>query len=198
MKKILFLLTFLLAVFPLFPQVARAEYTMGIVGYGNRVKHTNIPVEALEQAQKIFSDILNTELVTIQGVTILDPSERATQARIEEMCFQLDLGNPSSVISDFSVHPDYLVYGYLTNFTITRREAMLSQNYTVRSDFTVRILNASTGQVVATASGTGITETHGANVAKDTLEFSDISQDSWCTSVEDALTVIGKKLRKKV
>ncbi len=201
MRKLLLLFTALVVTMLSFPMgTASAEYTIGIVGYGNRVKHTNIPDAALEQAQNIFLDIMSTELAGVKGITTVDPSERATQARIDEMCFQLENGNPEKVITNFSVHPDYLLYGYLANLTITRRESLASQNLTVRADFTARVVDAKTKQVVAVASGTGIAESHGENIASSATAFGEdeISRQSWHDSVEKALTEIGEKLRKKI
>lgn len=179
---------------------AQESYTIGIMGYAGRVQYTNIPERALEQAQMIFGEILHSELGDLEDITLVDPSERFAQARRDEIILQTELGNRKAALDSFGVNPDYLLYGYLDNYSITHREAMFSQNYTVRSDFTVRVVDAKTGAIVATASGTGISETHGSDVAKNSLQFgqNEISEQSWHDSVEKAIEQIGKKIRQKV
>ena len=179
---------------------AQESYTIGIMGYAGRVAYTNMPARALEKAQNIFGEILHAELATLKDITLLDPSERFAQARRDEIIFQMELGERKAALDSFNVNPDYLLYGYLDNYSITHREAMFSQNYTVRTDFTVRVVDAKTGAIVATATGTGISETHGSDVAKNSLQFGqdEISEQSWDESVEKAIEQIGEKLRKKV
>lgn len=200
MKNFWIVLILALFLLPCRTSLANESYTIGIMGYSSRVKHTNIPERALEQAQMIFVEMLHSELDTLKDITLLDPSERFSRARRDEIILQMELGDRKAALASFDVHPDYLLYGYLDNYSITHREAMFSQNYTVRSDFTVRVMDAKSGMIVATASGTGISETHGDDVAKNSLQFGkdEISEQSWHESVEKAIVEIGEKIRKKV
>ncbi len=199
MKKILIGLLIAALFLPCPKGMAHDGYTIGIMGYSSRVNHTNIPERALDQAQMIFGELLHSELDGLPEITLLDPSERFAQARRDEIILQMELGDREEALVSFSVNPDYLLYGYLDNYSITHRESMFSQNYTVRSDFTVRIIDAKSGSIVATASGTGISETHG-NVADSSLQFGkdEISEQSWHDSVEKAIVQIGGKIRQKV
>ena len=190
-------------------EAAAAVDTIGIVGITDRThgaknsnlgNYTNLDHtrDPMQFAQGVFSEILATEL-PLMDLKPLDMSERATQARIDEMTFQLDLGKPDKVLANFAVKPDYLIYGYISNFTATHREVMGTNNISVEVRLSVRVVDASTGKVVFVATGKGISATHNTSAAKG-FRFSgeEISEEAWHESLEKALTEIAEKTKKAI
>lgn len=190
------------------PKCAAEIYTIGIVGMDSRIKDKDINLgdytdltqleNPLAYAQKIFADILTTDLPTV-GLKGVDKTERATSARIAEANFQMDLGNPAEAMKLFDEKLDYLIYGYITNMTVTHRESFVGSNLSVRVDLTTRIVDASTGKVVCVATGKGESSSHGGGYRKSfKLGGNEISEECWYEALEKALNQIVEKIKKQV
>lgn len=190
------------------PKSFAESYTIGIVGIDSRIKDKDLNLgdytdltqlkNPLAYAQKIFTDILTTDLPTI-GLKGVDKTERATSARIAEVNFQMDLGNPAEAVKLFDEKLDYLIYGYITNMTVTHRESLVSSNLSVRVDLTTRIVDASTGKVVCMATGKGESASHGGGYRKSfKLGGNEISEECWHEALEKALNQIVEKIKKQV
>jgi len=190
------------------PKCAAENYTIGIVGIDSRVKDKNINLgdytdltqleNPLLYAQKIFEEILTTDLPTI-GLQGVDKTVNATSKRIAEVNFQMDMGNPAEAIKLFDAKLDYLIYGYIANMTVTHRESIASSNLSVRVDLTTRIVDASTGKVVCVATGKGESSSHGGGHRKSfKLGGSEISEECWHEALEKALNQIVDKIKKQV
>ena len=195
-------------VFFVSPVCAAENYTIGIVGIDSRIKDKNLNLgdytdltrleNPLVYAQKIFTEILTTDLPTI-GLEGVDKTANATSKRIAEVNFQMDLGNPAEAMKLFDAKLDYLVYGYITNMTVTHRESIAGSNLTVRIDLTTRIIDASTGKVVCIATGKGESASHGGAYRKTfKLGGSEISEECWHEALEKALNQIVEKIKKQV
>lgn len=190
------------------PKSFAESYTIGIVGIDSRIKDKDLNLgdytdltqlkNPLAYAQKIFTDILTTDLPTI-GLKGVDKTERATSARIAEVNFQMDLGNPAEAVKLFDEKLDYLIYGYITNMTVTHRESLVSSNLSVRVDLTTRIVDTSTGKVVCMATGKGESASHGGGYRKSfKLGGNEISEECWHEALEKALNQIVEKIKKQV
>lgn len=190
------------------PKSFAESYTIGIVGIDSRIKDKDLNLgdytdltqlkNPLAYAQKIFTDILTTDLPTI-GLKGVDKTERATSARIAEVNFQMDLGNPAEAVKLFDEKLDYLIYGYITNMTVTHRESIVSSNLSVRVDLTTRIVDTSTGKVVCMATGKGESASHGGGYRKSfKLGGNEISEECWHEALEKALNQIVEKIKKQV
>ena len=190
------------------PKCFAENYTIGIVGIDSRVKDENINLgdytdltqleNPLAYAQKIFAEILTTDLPTI-GLEGVDKTAKATSARIAEVNFQMDMGNPAEAMKLFDQKLDYLIYGYIANMTVTHRESIASSNLSVRVDLTTRIVDASTGKVVCVATGKGESSSHGGAHRKSfKLGGSEISEECWHEALEKALNQIVKKIKQRV
>ena len=190
------------------PVCAAESYTIGIVGIDSRIKDKNLNLgdytdltqmeNPLVYAQKIFTEILTTDLPTI-GLEGVDKTANATSKRIAEVNFQMDLGNPAEAMKLFDAKLDYLIYGYITNMTVTHRESIAGSNLTVRVDLTTRIIDASTGKVVCIATGKGESASHGGAYRKSfKLGGSEISEECWHEALEKALNQIVEKIKKQV
>lgn len=190
------------------PKCFAESYTIGIVGIDSRIKDKDLNLgdytdltqleNPLAYAQKIFTDILTTDLPTI-GLKGVDKTERANSARIAEVNFQMDLGNPTEAMKLFDEKLDYLIYGYITNMTVTHRESIVSSNLSVRVDLTTRIVDASTGKVVCVATGKGESASHGGGYRKSfKLGGNEISEECWHEALEKALNQIVEKIKKQV
>ena len=177
-KKELNVIGLILAIFILVsPKFAEANYTIGIVGMDSRIKDENINLgdytnlndpdleNPLVYAQRTFEDVLTTNLLDI-GLTGVDKTAQASSARIAEVNFQLDHGNPAEAMKLFNKKLDYLIYGYIANMTVTHRESIASSNLAVRIDLTTRIVDASTGKVVCVATGKGESASRGGTYRK--------------------------------
>ncbi|MBR1645659.1 MAG: hypothetical protein IJ685_02660 [Selenomonadaceae bacterium] len=195
-------------VFFVSPVCAAENYTIGIVGIDSRIKDKNLNLgdytdltqleNPLVYAQKIFTEILTTDLPTI-GLEGVDKTANATSKRIAEVNFQMDLGNPAEAMKLFDAKLDYLIYGYITNMTVTHRESIAGSNLTVRIDLTTRIIDASTGKVVCIATGKGESASHGGAYRKSfKLGGSEISEECWHEALEKALNQIVEKIKKQV
>ena len=189
------------------PKCFAESYTIGIVGVDSRVKDKDINLgdytdltqleNPLAYAQKIFTDILIIDLPTI-GLEGVDKTENATSARIAEVNFQMDLGNPAEAMKLFDEKLDYLIYGYITNMTVTHRESIVSSNLSVRVDLTTRIVDASTGKVVCVATGKGESASRGGGYRKSfKLGGNEISEECWHEALEKALNQIVEKIKKQ-
>ena len=201
----------MLAIFLLaYPKLAEANYTIGIVGIDSRVKNENINLgeytnlndpnleNPLVYTQRTFEEVLTTNLPDI-GLKAVDKTAQATSARIAEVNFQLDHGNPKEAVKLFNKKLDYLIYGYIANMTVTHRESIASSNLTVRIDLTTRIVDASTGKVVCVATGKGESANRGGGHRKSfKLGGDEISEACWDEALEKALKQIVDKIKKQV
>lgn len=190
------------------PQFAEAAYTIGIVGIDSRVKDGDInlgdytDLTQLENpvvyAQNIFSEILTTDLPKI-GLDTVDKTAQADSARINEIIFQLNLGNPAEAVKLFDEKLDYLIYGYITNLTVTHKESIVSSNLAVRIDLTVRIVDAATGKVVCVATGKGEGSSRGGGYRKSfSLGGKEVSEECWHGALDKAITQVVDKIKKQV
>ena len=201
------------------PNFAEANYSIGIIGVESRSKNINLDdytnlddlsKHPLVYAQDGFEEILTTDLHEI-GLTAVDKTDYAKMARKSEEEFQrvqklmrnsidrLDSKDTSEAVKLFDQNLDYLIYGYISNFTITHREAIATSNITVRVDLSVRIVDASTGKVVCVAIGKGESATHGGAYRK-TFKFGgdEISEECWHEALEKALNQIVERIKKQV
>ena len=220
LEKVLNLLALTLAIFLMVsPNAAEAKYYyFGIVGIESRVKDSDINLgdytnlnspelakTPLEYAQGTFERVLTDELPKIELSEIgaefksIDKTEETTSARIKELNFQLEHGNPKEAVKLFDQKLDYLIYGYIANLTITHRESIATSNVNVRVDLTTRIVDANTGKVVCVAVGKGESASHGGGNRK-TFEFGgkEVSVVSWHEALEKALNQIVDKIKKQV
>lgn len=218
--KILNLFAATLAIyFFIAPNFAEANYSIGIIGVESRTKNINLgdytnlddlAKDPLFYAQDIFEEILTTDLLEV-GLTAVDKTSYAKMARNSEAEFQrvqglmrnsidrLDKNDTSEAVKLFEQKLDYLIYGYISNMTITHREAIATSNITVRVDLSVRIVDASTGKVVCVATGKGESATHGGAYRK-TFKFGgeEISEECWHDALEKALNQIVARIKKQV
>ena len=197
------------------PNFAEANYSIGIIGVESRTKNINLDdytnlndlsKNPLVYAQDVFKDILTTDLHET-GLIAVDKTDYAKMARQSEEEFQqiqksinrLDKGDTSEAVKLFDQKLDYIIYGYISNFTITHREAIATSNITVRVDLSVRIVDASTGKVVCVAIGKGESATHGGAYRK-TFKFGgdEISEECWHDALEKALNQIVERIKKQV
>ena len=181
---------------------AAANETFGIVGCMSRVKNTNLNEERAEHF-RIFNEVMLFELQNVlatKGYTVVDISPEAFSARVDETYLQkLDLGDPTTAVTDFSVRPDYLVYGYLTNFNISRSEAAIMKNFQVRADLSVRIVDTKTGRAVFAATGTGKANSRVNRLGKVfRVGAEEISDECLDEALEQATGEIAKKIALKV
>ena len=148
----------------------------------------------LAYAQKTFEDIMTDDLPTM-GFDSVDKTVKASSARIAELNFQMDMGNPAEATKLFDQKLDYLIYGYVTNMTVTHRESMFTSNLLVRVALSVRIVNASTGKIVCVATGKGESSSHGGAYRKSfKLGGEEISEEGW----HEALTKASEQITKKI
>lgn len=210
----LFGIFFAVLIFAL-PKIAEANYYVGILGVESRTKNINLGeytnLENLDKhpliyAQEIFEEILTTDLPRI-GLTGVDKTAYSKDARQSEVEFQkiqesiaeIDKGNTSAAVKLFDKKLDYLIYGYITNMTITHRESIATSNLAVKVELSVRIADASTGKVVCIATGKGESSSHGGTYRKS-FQFggNEISEESWHDALEKALNQIVEKIKKQV
>ena len=141
---------------------------------------------------------MTTDLPNI-GFEGIDKTVKATSARIAEVNFQIDMGNSEEATQLFDQKLDYLIYGYITNMTVTHRESMFTSNLLVRVSMTVRIVDASTGKIVCVATGKGESSSHGGAYRKSfKLGGEEISEEGWHGALEKALNQIVKKIKQRV
>ena len=218
-EKILNLFAVAAIYFFITPNFAEANYSIGIIGIESRAKNINLgdytnlddlSKHPLVYAQDIFEDILTTDLLDV-GLTAVDKTAYAKMARNSEAEFQrvqelmrnsiarLGKNDTSEAVKLFDEKLDYLIYGYISNMTITHREAIATSNITVRVDLSVRIVDASTGKVVCVAVGKGESATHGGAYRK-TFKFGgdEISEECWHDALEKALNQIVTRIKKQV
>ena len=190
------------------PGFARANYAVGIVGVGSRVNNVNLgeytdvteTENPLLYAQNVFTEIMTTDLPQIGAEFVgVDKTERTTSRRMDEVMFQLQMGNPANAIKLFDRKLDYLIYGYITNLTITHRESFVSSNLSVDVSLSVRIVDASTGKIVCVATGRGESASHGEGGRKS-FKFGgdEISEECWHEALEKALKKVMTNIKKQV
>ena len=208
-KRVADLLVVTLAIlFFVSPKCSAENYTIGIIGIDSRIKDKDINLgdymdltqleNPLAYAQKVFTEILTTDLPNI-GFEGIDKTVKATSARIAEVNFQIDMGNSEEATQLFDQKLDYLIYGYITNMTVTHRESMFTSNLLVRVSMTVRIVDASTGKIVCVATGKGESSSHGGAYRKSfKLGGEEISEEGWHGALEKALNQIVKKIKQRV
>lgn len=191
------------------PKCFAESYTIGIVGIDSRIKDKDINLgdytdltqleNPLAYAQNIFTNfwMSNNDMRSV-GLVCVDKTERATSARVAEVNFQMDLGNPAEAIKLFDEKLDYLIYAYITNMTVTHRESLVSSNLLVKVNMTVRIVDAATGKIVCVATGKGESSSHGEAYRKSfKLGGEEISEDCWHEALEKALDQTAKKIKQR-
>ena len=212
-------LTLFVIVFAVSSEVAEANYTIGIVGIGDKSGKYNLgdyidlddPTlsDPMVNAQENFKTILDTELSTIFSpiFTTVEKSEQAQMARKDELTFQevqarlalIERGEFVKVVKLFDEKLDYIIYGYIANFTVTHREAFGTSNLSVRIDVTVNIIDTSNGKVVCTATGKGESASHGEGNRK-AFKFGGkaIPEVCWGEALDKALTQSVEKINKRI
>lgn len=188
------------------PTFVEANYTVGIVGISNRVHNLNLGdytdltnlENPLAYAQDAFKIRMTTGLPRM-GLTGIDKTEQADSARLNEVIFQLELGDPGKAVKLFDKTPDYLIYGYITNFTVTHRESLATSNLAVRIDLSVRIMEVATGEIVCVATGKGESASHGDAYRKAfKMGGEEISEACWDEALNKAFDQILKSIQKQV
>lgn len=193
------------------PTCSAEHYIIGIVGIDSRIKDKNINLgdyidltqlreTPLAHAQSIFVDFWqgNHDMLSA-GLLCIDKTEKTTSDRIAEVNFQMDFGNPAEAMTLFDQKLDYLIYGYITNMTVTHRESMFTSNLLVRVSITVRIVDTSTGKIICVATGKGESSSHGGAYRKSfKLGGEEISEDGWHEALKKALDQIAKKIKQRV
>lgn len=202
------LLLTLAILFFMSPKCCAETYTIGIVGIDSRIKNKDINLgdymdlthleNPLAYAQKTFETIMTDDLPKM-GLYGVDKTVKASSARIAEINFQMDLGNPAEAVTLFDQKLDYLIYGYVTNMTVTHRESMFSSNLLVRVDLSVRIVDASNGKIVCVATGKGESSSRGgANRKSFKLGGEEISEEGWHEALTKALEQITTKIKQRI
>ena len=203
-----FLVLFLALCFIGRTPVASANYSIGLVGIsaavhggGNNLNFNNYidmktRRDPIEYAQDVFTEIMMVQL-SGSGLDPIDMTERADNARRDEMILQLAQGDTTTVVKQFQIKPDYLIYGGIANFTVSHRESLGSNNIAVETDLSVRIVDAANGKVVFVATGRGKSGTHDVDMGKN-AKADKISEEAWHDSLEKALTQINDKIKKAV
>ena len=138
------------------------------------------------------------DALEIPGVERIDISPEALRARVDEAYFQsLDLGETRAA-ADFERRPDYLVYGYLTHFSVQHRESGIGKNYITRADLSIRILETSTGKCVFVATGKGEENSRQYRLGGN-LRFGaeEVSDECLHAALVKAVDEIAEKYRKK-
>ncbi len=188
--------------------IASANYSIGLVGISASVhgggKNLNFSNyidmktrrDPIEYAQDVFTEIMMVQL-TGCGLDPIDMTERADNARRDELILQITQGDTSTVVKQFQVKPDYLISGGIANFTVSHRETMGSNNIAVETDLSVRIVETSSGKVVFVATGKGKSSTHDVALGKD-APADKISEEAWHDSLQKALTQINEKIKKAI
>ncbi|MBR1552853.1 MAG: hypothetical protein IJ631_02425, partial [Schwartzia sp.] len=149
MSKLLLLLSLLL----IFPASVSADAppVFCVAAFASRVPITNLSDEQIEEFH-IVDEYLMYEL-SEANLTLIDVSLDTSRARASEQLTQMERGALPPEIE--SVHPDYIIYGYLTNLGVALSKRPDSNAYVVRADLSARVIDAATGKQVFTATGTG-------------------------------------------
>lgn len=188
--------------------VASANYSIGLVGIsaavqggGSNLNFSNyIDMKSrrdpIEYAQDVFTEIMMVQLAG-SGLDPIDMTERADNARRDELILQLTQGDTTTAVKQFKIKPNYLIYGSIANFTVSHRESLGSNNITVETDLSIRIVDAATSKVVFVATGKGKSSTHDVDMGKN-AKADKISEEAWHDSLEKALTQINEKIKKAV
>ena len=117
----------------------------------SRVPIPNLSDEQIEEF-RIVDEYLMEELAGAD-IELIDVSLDTSRARIDEQLMQMDLGAFPPEIE--TAHPDYVIYGYLTNLGVALSKRPGSSAHVVRADLSARVIETATGKQVFTATGTG-------------------------------------------
>lgn len=122
-----------------------------VTAFASRVPVTNLSNEQIEEFH-IVDEYLMDEL-SEANIALIDVSLDTTRARIDEQMTQMELGTFPPEIE--CLHPDYVIYGYLTNLGVALSMRPGSSAQVVRADLSARVIETATGKQVFTATGTG-------------------------------------------
>lgn len=184
-----------------------ANSTMGIAGCYQRGEITNLKGTQYRDRNQIYTilyDSLMDGLYNIPKVTVCDLSLQAMQARADEayvqMVFgQLDKGLMKAALDGFEVKPEYVMYAYLTGFTLTHRESGVSSNMAIRADISVRVLDAKSGKTVFVATGTGDADSHQSPGGDPVdIDGNQVPTDCLHKAMERACDKVFKKMRANI
>ena len=176
-------------------------------------------------AQDIFEDILTTGF-QLHGLESVDKTDNARLRRSNEIGFQQTvqqvqqydetrLQQVQKILSDaisalekkdipqaikiFTEQPDYIIYGYIANLTMTHRESIATSNIMAKVLLTARVIDSKTGKIICVATGEGTSSNHGGAYRKAfKIGGESISEDSWHEAVEKASDQILSKIQKRI
>ena len=178
---------------------AAARPVFCVTSFASRVMVTNLSGERMK-AFRAVEDYLMEELAGAD-VELIDVTLDTTRARLDEQMMGLELGAVPPEVEE--VHPDYVVYGYLTNLGVAQSRRPGSNAYVVRADLSARILETATGKQVFTATGTGESsaKSYEAGVAGlKLLRFGtrEFTEECLHEALEKAAHQIAEKIRKQL
>ncbi|MBQ9377020.1 MAG: hypothetical protein IJU05_04370 [Schwartzia sp.] len=122
-----------------------------VTDFVSRVAVTNLSGEQVETFHAV-NDYFIEEL-SDADIELIDVTLDTTRARLDEQMLGLARGTVPPELA--AVHPDYVIYGFLTNLGVAQSVRPGSNAYVVRADLSARVIEAATGRQVFTATGTG-------------------------------------------
>ena len=200
-------------------QVVQANKTIGIVGLESRTNalilsdYTDIDDlrnSPLVIAQDVFEETLTNRLPllklsaankTAYAKRVIDNETeiQASQQILSNSISALEKGDTSQALKIFDETPDYLIYGYIANLTVTHRESVATSNLAVQVKLTARVIDAKTGKLIYLGIGKGKSSNHGGAYRKPLkLGGEEIDPVCWSEAIKEASIQLVKDIKTQM
>ncbi len=175
---------------------AKSLPVIGIVDFTSRVTITNLSDEQILTFHTA-ADVIMDEIITCADLR--DLTGETTKAILDEIMIMSQIGKMTPEVKAAAEDCEYLLIGYLMNLSRTTDDKIIGKGDGIRASLSVQIYDMSTGKLIKTFTGNGISKARYNRIGKifrsGQLEF---SEDSLNIALEKAALQIAEKIKKNI
>ena len=175
---------------------AKSLPVIGIVDFTSRVTITNLSDEQILTFHTA-ADVIMDEIITVADLR--DLTGETTKAILDEIMIMSQIGKMTPEVKAAAEDCEYLLIGYLMNLSRTTDDKIIGKGDGIRASLSVQIYDMSTGKLIKTFTGNGISKARYNRIGKifrsGQLEF---SEDSLNIALEKAALQIAEKIKKNI
>lgn len=175
---------------------AKTLPVIGVVDFTSRVSITNLSDEQILTFHTAANVIMD-EIITVADLR--DLTGETTKAILDEILVMSQAGKVTPEIKAAAEDCEYLLVGYLMNLSRTTDEKIIGKGDGIRASLSVQIYDMSTGKLIKTFTGNGVSKAHYNRIGKifraGQMEF---SEESLNIALEKAALQISEKIKRNI
>ncbi|MBQ7705936.1 MAG: hypothetical protein IJT73_11040 [Selenomonadaceae bacterium] len=175
---------------------AKSLPVIGVVDFTSRVTITNLSDEQILTFHTAANVIMD-EIITVADLR--DLTGETTKAILDEILVMSQAGKVTPEIKAAAEDCEYLLVGYLMNLSRTTDEKIIGKGDGIRASLSVQIYDMSTGKLIKTFTGHGVSKAHYNRIGKifraGQMEF---SEESLNIALEKAALQISEKIKRNI